>query len=194
MLSLLVPILSAGGAGVPTICALAGDAEIVLASPEITGRDILAAGACAISGESEAAAPIAVLPAGQQQYTLTCGQLAGLAARRRSGVEVKCVAGTERIRFALRAAPPAPAGGDAIGGRPDLSEEDTRGSGHPSYAPVGEKGDRVYGTVASGPVRIEREFELLQPAWPGRGVFARSQAGEVVVLSVPEVPVAGGPR
>lgn len=57
--------------------------------------------------------------------------------------------------------------------------------------PVGRAGETVTGAAVFGPVLVERELELLQPAWPGRNVFARDREGKVVLLSVPgegEVP------
>lgn len=194
MLSLLLPVLSAGGVGVSPHCIFVGGVEIALASPEITGRDILASGECVGAGAADLAALIAVLPTGQRQYTLTCAQLAGLAARRGLRIEIRCAGEGERVKFTLQAEPPVPVGGERPQGRPASSADEVRGSGYQRSAPVGEKGDRVFGAVASGPVRIEREFELLQPAWPGRDVFARSQSGEVVVLSVPDASAEGGLR
>lgn len=67
----------------------------------------------------------------------------------------------------------------------DLRAGDVIGPVRLPEVPVAEAGDRVHGLATAGPVRIEREFELLQPAWPGRDVFARDRAGEVIVLSVP---------
>lgn len=57
--------------------------------------------------------------------------------------------------------------------------------------PVGRAGETVTGAAVFGPVLVERELELLQPAWPGRNVFARGRDGKIIVLSVPgegEVP------
>lgn len=210
-------MLGAGTGNVPPACLVSGDVTVFLATSDLTGGDLVAAGVCPDGVGGDGA--VARLPAGAASHTLSCGQLAGLAARTPAAPEIRCHAGDERVRlvgvretragacYALsqgvrrgnaidrESLEPADCGqehgsgvvaaGTGLIAARDLSAGAVFGPLKLPSVPVASAGDDVFGAVNAGPVRIERAFELLQPAWPGRDVFARDLSGKVVVLSVP---------
>lgn len=215
--TLLIAMLGTGAGDMAPICRISGDVTVFLATSDLTGGDLVAAGICRDVTANDGA--VARLPVGAASHTLSCSQLAGLAARVPAGPEIRCPAGDEHVR--LVRAREARAGtcfelgqgvrrGDVIG--PEILEpaDCARGAASGVVAagvelvaardllagevfgplklplvPVASAGDDVFGAVNAGPVRIDRAFKVLQPAWPGRDVFARDLSGKVVVLSVP---------
>lgn len=189
MLLLLLPLLSNGAAAAPLpeglpVCVIPAGLVVPLASSQVMAGEVLAAAEC--PGRPSPDLPLARLPSGQAGYALSCGQLARLAGRTAPAVPFRCHSETEEIRFLVESAQPArPCSGRAAGAvREENPPADDCGVPARRAGPVALRGETVTGAAAFGPVLVERELELLQPAWPGRKVFARDREGAIVVLSV----------